>query len=670
MMNGKRSFLFFVTVLLTLSVIGKQQGMTVSPEILIAGDNVRVAYDSKGGVLENEKNIFALVYVYEDYRWRIYDMSLDRVEDNQWEGSFSIPQSAGFIAFKFQNTISRYAEKVDNNSNKGFLYQVYDKDRILMSGAAIGKATFLTPSVMSSPGYLGIFGYFDSEYEIKDRELLRNLIDTEIRNYPNERHRYFYEEVNLYHAVYGADATPYIKETLNKIEKQRYLDEDALFNLSYSYLFLLNDKERSNQIDLMMLKRFPKGRLARRKAMEIPYTVKGNDYLLKTMQVREDFPVREYYEKPDFQGFLYSNFYRRLSQELFDAGKYDQLTVVLKEMNAGMIEDAFNHQPKQYMKFPDRDPNKYFHIAMKYIEELQVKLDFHGNTDGVSESFLQAKTQHSQTLNSFRTVMTELALRTGHYQVGIEQMDAIPSDERFYYNPQGNEAYVRCLENLARTSDVPAALTASASHGKMTPYLMDKMKSFYESLKIKPTCSFDEYLYSLKTVEAKEEILKTVRKGMVSEAYPPFSIEDIYGGRVSSLDFSKDDIVVLDFWAMWCAPCCAALVGMQMAVEKYLDDPHVKFYFVDTQDRATKEQLKKYWKEKGYHDMLIVFDEDSPDTKDDDSLYRSFFPGSSGIPQKAILKDGKVRYRASGYMGSPSGLADELSAVIDVLKNE
>ena len=46
------------------------------------------------------------------------------------------------------------------------------------------------------------------------------------------------------------------------------------------------------------------------------------------------------------------------------------------------------------------------------------------------------------------------------------------------------------------------------------------------------------------------------------------------------------------------------------------------------------------------------------------------FKGTSGIPQKAILKNGRIRYRAEGYGGSPSGLMDEITAVIEILKNE
>jgi len=43
----------------------------------------------------------------------------------------------------------------------------------------------------------------------------------------------------------------------------------------------------------------------------------------------------------------------------------------------------------------------------------------------------------------------------------------------------------------------------------------------------------------------------------------------------------------------------------------------------------------------------------------------------SGIPQKMIIDgNGMVRWTSTGYMGSPSALADEISYVIELLKKE
>lgn len=648
----------------------RQQAMLLNPPQLVAGSEVSFTYDSSLTPLKGEQQVFGFAYVYEDYQWKVYDVDMQNVGENLWQGTFLVPQGAGFVAMKFQETLNARAEKTDNNHDQGYLYQVYSPKKQPMPGADIGKAVFLSRAVMTAPGYTGVGGYFSPEQQPADSEMLKLLIASEKKRYPKNRLKYFYEEVNLYKQIYGSEAEAHILQTLKQVERDKHLDESAYYDLSYAYLFLMSDKEKSKQIDSAMLSRFPHGRLARFKAIDALNVLKGDEYFNAAAEVRRNFPVEKYYENKDFQGFIYRNFYRRLSQELFDAGRYGELEEVLKEMDSGTLEDAFLHQPKQSMKFPDRDPHKYYAIANKYIEEMQKKYAFFGNADGASSSPKQLEQYHLRYLEYYKTVMTTLAYRTAHYQEGADMMETIPMERRFSYDPNNNEAYVNCLEKLGRNAEIAQSLQSSASHSKLTPYLLEQLKSYYHSLEVKPSSSFDEYLYSLKTVEAKAEILKEVKRGLVSDPFTPFCVEDINGGSVSSADFGKDDIVVLDFWAMWCSPCCAALVGMQMAVEKYIHDPHVKFFFVDTQDRATKDILNKYWNDKGYHDMLIVFDQDHPGTHDGALLYSDMFPGTSGIPQKAILKDGKVRYRASGYMGSPSGLMDEISAVIELLKNE
>jgi cystathionine beta-lyase family protein involved in aluminum resistance len=64
--------------------------------------------------------------------------------------------------------------------------------------------------------------------------------------------------------------------------------------------------------------------------------------------------------------------------------------------------------------------------------------------------------------------------------------------------------------------------------------------------------------------------------------------------------------------------------------------------------------------------MLVLFD--SGENYSD--VYKSMFKRTSAIPQKAVIKNGQIRYRAEGYSGSPSQLMDEISTVIELLKEE
>jgi hypothetical protein len=84
-----------------------------------------------------------------------------------------------------------------------------------------------------------------------------------------------------------------------------------------------------------------------------------------------------------------------------------------------------------------------------------------------------------------------------------------------------------------------------------------------------------------------------------------------------------------------------------------------------------KSDIKKYITGSGYT-FKVLYDDVNPATEGKDRVFKSMTPvfQSAAIPRKVILKNGVIRYTSEGYLGSPSGLADELSAVIELLKAE
>ena len=664
--------LFLLLLAAVSPALAQESRLTLLPQQPVAGQSISVTYDAKGGPLGGIDQLVGIAYTYDNYRWHVSDVDLTSTGNNTWQGTLRLPEDCGLVVLKVQHTLdNHHAESDTGDPQQGYVFQVYNQNGRLMPGAEIGRALIKTPSLINVIGYEGVHGYFSEDRAEPSAEELKAALQAELKLSKKPSPRLLAEERLLLPRIYSKDEChTRMLQLAQTLEKQKDLTEDDWMNIYYIYNFSLNDHEKGKQIEQQILEMFPYGRIARRTALQLPFELKGEAYLEKTRQLRKDFPVAKYYENPDAQGFIFNNFYRRLAQELFDTQRYDELSEVLGEMNSGMLSDAFIHQPKQSLKFPDRDPKQYYDISKKYIEEMERKVDFAANEDGLRVTPRQSAAERRLQLGFYRTVVTEIARRAGRYQEGVDIMDAIPENMRFNYDPTGNEAYIFCQQQLGHNDAALKAAFAAAANGKMSPYIVDFLHKHYDSLAEKPGTSFEDYLYSLKSEEAKAETLRHVREGLVSDAYTPFDVADFDGGRVKSADFAADDIVVLDFWATWCAPCCAALVGMQMAVEKYLNDPKVKFYFVDTQDRATPELLHKYWAEKGYHDMPVVFDNSRPGTNDKALLYSDMFPNASGIPQKAILKGGKVRYRAGGYMGSPSGLKDEISAVIDILKAE
>jgi thiol-disulfide isomerase/thioredoxin len=73
-------------------------------------------------------------------------------------------------------------------------------------------------------------------------------------------------------------------------------------------------------------------------------------------------------------------------------------------------------------------------------------------------------------------------------------------------------------------------------------------------------------------------------KELISQPAPAFSLVDLEGNKVSLAEL-KGKVVILDFWATWCAPCKKSFPAMQKALDKYKADPNVRFLFIDTWER-------------------------------------------------------------------------------------
>lgn len=454
--------------------------------------------------------------------------------------------------------------------------------------------------------------------------------------------------------------------------KEKLTPEQQLTQEYFTLAFQKKDSVGAAKTKAKIMKKYPHGTFARRETAEHLDMSSPEAYVKGADAFRKNFPISEYIAHPDNQGYVYVNFYNAYSRFLFKQKMYDRLEEVMKEMSFDMLVDLYRHSVMFYIMKAPIDPKSYVDIAEKMTQELiakaPVRYDFYGDGKKADAS------QQLKDLNYYLAIETEILQRSGRNEDAVNCLNRI-ADPQVRYNqyPQGNEAYVNALLALGRNDEAVKGMEGAASTGLMTKNLTAMLRQHYDSANPKPAATWDAYLNSLKSPAYLENLKASVMEGMVDEPYTPWTMKSVKDTEVSSASFGKDDIIVLDFWATWCAPCIAALEGMQMAVNKYKNDPHVHFYFVDTQDVPDDKQgPTRIWKRKGYSfdDMLVLFDNTTPGKKNMNLVYKTMFHGTSGIPQKAILKNGRLRYRAEGYGGSPSGLEDEIAAVIDILKAE
>ena len=138
-------------------------------------------------------------------------------------------------------------------------------------------------------------------------------------------------------------------------------------------------------------------------------------------------------------------------------------------------------------------------------------------------------------------------------------------------------------------------------------------------------------------------------KVLPGDQKPNFTAKGVDGRDVKPTDYSGK-ILVLDFWATWCAPCCKKLKEYQPMSAKY-QDQGVQFLVFSLDDTA--ETAKGWAADNKVTIPMAMFD---------DSVQSIFFPGDKSvtIPQVRILdRTGAWRYS----MDSSSKVSDVENAI-------
>ena len=140
---------------------------------------------------------------------------------------------------------------------------------------------------------------------------------------------------------------------------------------------------------------------------------------------------------------------------------------------------------------------------------------------------------------------------------------------------------------------------------------------------------------------------------LVGKPAPEFNLPGQSGGKRASLDSAQGKVMLVDFWATWCAPCKASFPKYEALARKYSDDVVV----VGISEDDDADGIKPFAAETGAT-FLLAWDADK-------TVAGNYRPDT--MPTSFIVdKNGLVRFVHSGFRdGEEKEIDAQLKSLIE-----
>ncbi len=600
------------------------------------GDSLKLRYSIGKNSLNDESDFEALFYHVINNNMYPEDIHLKQLNDSIWEGFIKIPDSAKALAFTFKS-----GETYLNNKNNGYVIPLYEEDNKQIPGSNASLGNY----------YLR---YADAHGIQVENEKILSLLKTDVNDSPEVKDKLGLVYLNLLNTEDKVSGKILINEEIDVLKNKTELTEKDYAQLTSLYN-ILKERGKADSINTIVVEKFPNGNVANSKFVNLFFQEKDlnkkislfdefsakakskNEESLKEYMAREI--ANQSFNNKDFDDFFkYSNL---ISNKSSLAMFYNNLawSLVLKDENLDFAS-KISKQSLDLIKEEEKSP---------FITESQHKKN-------IESSYFMFSDTYALILS-----------RQGNIKEAIKYQEPVAySIKKAKGDKDGViERYIEFLTANKQYHDVETKAANFIKDGNGTK----KTKQYLKEAYIANTGSnegFDDYLSHLENV-AKEILLAELRKKMIDEEAPDFTLTNLKNEevRLSSL---KGKTVILDFWATWCGPCKASFPAMQIAVNKYKDNPNVVFLFIDTWENGTPEENNKIVADfinNNKYSFNVLFDTKTSD--DPNSSYKIVEDYKvSGIPTKFIIgTDGKIKFKSVGFGGSIDGLITELDHMIE-----
>ncbi|MGN6250147.1 MAG: TlpA family protein disulfide reductase [Ginsengibacter sp.] len=630
-----KNLLLGVILLISSQAIA-QSNLSYQPEKPQAGDNIQITYSPPQNLTNSSSPLTAIVYTMGNGGENAHDINFKK-NGNSYTGIVKTDTADNFVFFSFSKD-----GNFDNNSGKGYWLRLYDGDQ-LKTGANWSAGMFF-------------MGYNRNAGMNPDNEKAVEYMNKEFKVNPAYKTNNIAIYSRLYGLVHKDEASAFFQKQIESIIQSGLKNENDYMALEQLYS-LAKLPQQSKFIRDVAIEKFPNGKLAKgeyigkfnrekdiakkeQMLQEITEKIKTDSswkYLEPSLTFYQNSIINAYYQKKDWQGM-------EAAIKKYDV-KGTQLAFLLNNA-AWQIQQT------------DKNLDKAEKMAATAVAvaKKEWKNPSDKKPDYLSES--QWEKSRARDYGMYADTYGMVNYKLGNYKKGFPFSEEAALKIEKGKNADENNTYALLAEKVLPARKYVPQLEQFVKEGKATSSVKDILKRAYIK-KHKSEKGYDEYITALQK-DAYLEMVAELKKEILSEKSPQFSLVDLKGNKVNIEDL-KNKVVVVDFWATWCGPCKASFPGMQKMVTKYKNDPDVKFVFVDTWE-TSKE------KEKNAQDFITNNKYDFHVLMDNDSKVVEQFK-VNGIPTKFVIdKNGIIRFKAVGFDGSDDKLVNELTAMIDMAR--